>query len=87
MSDDSRDVGPGGGARDRGVGGVGKTGRLLDDLLDRPVEVEPETGLVGLQRLEGGELGVDQRGGHEVARAAGHAGGDDLAGRRAGGGR
>ena len=56
MSEGSRDVGPRGGARDRGVGvGVGKQ-VAVDDLLDRRVEVQPQPGLVGLQRLERGQL-------------------------------
>src|SRR6478672_9723182 len=59
-----------------------ETRELLDDRVDALVDVDDDAALVGPERFEGGELGFEQRGRHEVARPAGLASGDHPAGAR-----
>ena len=54
-------------------------GYRLDDVVDGQVEVDGDAALVGLQRLQGGELVLHQRDRHEVPGPAGNATRDDLA--------
>jgi hypothetical protein len=52
--------------------------RSLDQDVDRLVEVHGDPALVGGQGFEGGELRLDERGGHEVSRSALDPPRDDL---------
>lgn len=59
---------------------VGQPGsRLGGEFLARSVEIESDADLVSGQRFEGGVLGVDEAGRHEVAGASLDPGGDNLA--------
>lgn len=50
----------------------------MEDLGNRTVDVDGGMGLLGAERFEGGQLGVEQIRGHELVITAGQVGGDDI---------
>lgn len=50
----------------------------MENLGNRTVDVDGGMGLLGAERFEGGQLGVEQIRGHELVITAGQVGGDDI---------